>query len=101
MVKVVNCKVVVAGLFFSQRECCLNVFSHNELLFFAFDRSADVVGRDAVTPPELTADAPVLDIFEPIAICRFVLVRHKFDVVVHYRRESDFCEVLHVNEPLQ
>ena len=54
-----------------------------------------------MSPPKLARDAPVLDVFEPVAIGILVLGRIEDDVIVHYRRECDVCKVLHTNEPLQ
>ena len=53
-----------------------------------------------MTPPELATDAPILDIFEPVAICVFIFSRVEFDVVVHHWSESDFGKMLHFEEPL-
>ena len=60
-----------------------------------------VICRDAVTPPELAGDTPVFDVLEPVAVCVFVFGGIEDDVVVHYRRECDVCEVLHFHEPLE
>ena len=53
-----------------------------------------------MTPPELTADTPVLDVLQPVAIGVLILLRIELDVVVHYWREGDVSKVLHLEEPL-
>ena len=53
-----------------------------------------------MTPPELTADTPVLDVLQPVAIGVLVLLRIELDVIVHHRREGDVGKVLHLEEPL-
>ena len=53
-----------------------------------------------MTPPELTADTPVLDVLQPVAIGVLILLRVELDVVVHYWREGDVSKVLHLEEPL-
>ena len=54
-----------------------------------------------MTPPQLAADTPVLNVFEPVAVSRFVFSGHKLDVVVHHRRKGYFGKVLHVDKPLE
>ena len=53
-----------------------------------------------MTPPELTADTPVLDVLQPVAIGVLVLLRIELDVIVHYWRKGDVSKVLHLEEPL-
>ena len=53
-----------------------------------------------MAPPQLAADAPVLDVLEPIAISRFIFSGNELDVVVHNRRKSYFGKMLHVDKPL-
>ena len=53
-----------------------------------------------MTPPQLTADTPVFDVFQPVAICIFIFSRVELQFVVHYRRQSHVCKVLHAQEPL-
>ena len=37
-----------------------------------------VVSRDSVSPPELTGNAPITDIFQPVQICLTKACRNKF-----------------------
>ena len=53
-----------------------------------------------MTPPELTADTPVLDVLQPVAIGVLVLLRIELDIIVHYGRQGDVGKVLHLEEPL-
>ena len=53
-----------------------------------------------MSPPQLTADAPVLDVLHPVAIGVFVFRRIELDVVVHHRFERDLRQVLHFEKPL-
>ena len=60
-----------------------------------------VIRRDTVAPPELATDTPVFDVLQPVAVGVLVLRRIEHDVVVHYGRQRDICEMLHLHEPLQ
>ena len=53
-----------------------------------------------MSPPQLTADTPVLDVFHPMTIGILKLRRIELDVVLHHRFQSDLCEVFHLQEPL-
>ena len=53
-----------------------------------------------MSPPQLTADTPVLDVFHPMAIGILELRRIEFNVILHHRFQGDLCEVLHLQEPL-
>src|ERR1039458_7900911 len=48
-----------------------------------------VPGRDAVAPPELPRDAPVMDVFHPLQVDRLVVLRSEADasVVDHVLRD--------------
>ena len=94
MTKVVECEGIVACFGTCSFECSFGCRGNHVASF------REVVSRDAVTPPELAADAPVLDIFEPVTIGVFVFSRVELDVVVHDRSECDFGKVLHFEEPL-
>ena len=41
-----------------------------------------IVDRDAMTPPQLSADAPVLDVFKPSVVYLLKPFRHNFDVAI-------------------
>ena len=94
MTEVVECEGIVACFGTCSFECFFGSFGSPLATF------RKVVSRDAVTPPKLAADAPVLDIFEPVAIGVFVFSRVELDVVVHHWSECDFGKVLHFEEPL-
>ena len=73
------------------------------LLFILGDNEAarrKIPSRDAVAPPQLTRDAPVLDVLKPMAIGVLVLGRIELDVIVHDRGQRDVGHVLHLQEPL-
>ena len=53
-----------------------------------------------MTPPELAANTPVLDVLQPVAIGVLILLRIELNIIVHYWREGDVCKVLHLEEPL-
>ena len=42
-------------------------------------------GRDAMAPPELAADAPVLDVGQPLHIGGLPVFRHKLDMAFGHR----------------
>ena len=73
---------------------------HDDALL-AVGGGGEVVGGDAVAPPELAADAPVLDVLEPDAVGVLVLLGHEADDVIHHRGEAPLGEVLHVDKPLE
>ncbi|MNE40391.1 hypothetical protein D3C80_1344070 [compost metagenome] len=41
--------------------------------------------RNAVSPAQLTAYTPVLDIAHPVAVQVFELSRYEFDIIIHHR----------------
>ena len=43
------------------------------------------ISRNTVSPPQLTADAPVLDVFKPYTVGGLVLLGDETDYVVHDR----------------
>ena len=60
-----------------------------------------VVRRNTVTPPQLTRDAPILDVLQPVTVRVLVFGRIELDLVLHHRRQRDIGKVLHLNKPLQ
>ena len=54
-----------------------------------------------MSPPELTRDAPVLDVLQPVLVCGLVFGRIELDVIVHDGRQCDVGKMLHLEEPLQ
>ena len=59
-----------------------------------------VPDRDAVPPPQLAADAPVLDVFQPVVIHLGEAVGHDLDLALAYNLEGGFCQRLNAYEPL-
>ena len=53
-----------------------------------------------MSPPQLTADTPVFDVFHPVTVGILVFGRVEFQIVVHYRRQCHICKMLHLEEPL-
>ena len=87
-------QVGIAGFFLGQFECFFSSLGHHESALW------QVVGRDAVSPPQLSADAPVLDVLHPVTVSIFVFGRIELDFVLHHRFQSDLRQVLHLQEPL-
>ena len=87
-------QVGVATLLAGKLECFLCGLGNHELLVVV------VICRDAVSPPQLARDAPVLNVLQPVLIGVLVLGRYKQNVVVHNGRQGDVGKVLHRQEPL-
>ncbi len=87
----------VSLLLLSQLQSLLGSLGYHEVLLAIV---VEVVGRDTMTPPELAADAPVLDVLQPVTVGVLVFLRVELDVIIHYWREGDVCEMLHLEEPL-
>ena len=87
-------QVGIATLFTSELQSLLLVFSNNETARGQIPRG------DAMAPPELTANAPVFDVLEPVAVGILILCGIELDVVVHHGRQRDVGHVLHLQEPL-
>ncbi len=60
-----------------------------------------VPDRDAVTPPQLPADTPVLDIIHPVQENLGEAIRHKVDLALAHRFSCHFCQAVHLYEPLR
>ncbi len=87
-------EVLVAGLLLSQSNSLFNGLSHH----IATLRKE--VGWDAVTPPELARDTPVLDVGHPVAVGVLKLSRVELDIVVHHSVERRLSQLVHLQEPL-
>ena len=59
-----------------------------------------VPGGDLVTPPELTGDAPVVDILHPIDIGLGEALRHEVDGAVLHHADGLLGQRRHLHEPL-
>src|ERR1017187_7565224 len=62
--------------------------------------------RDAMSPPKLSADAPVVDVFHPVEISLLVLLRRESDRFFAVRtrldgRDSLVGQRLNLDEPLR
>ena len=44
------------------------------------------IGRYAMTPPQLTADTPILDVLHPVTISILEFRRIELDLIIHHRR---------------
>ena len=53
-----------------------------------------------MAPPQLAADAPILNVLEPMAISILVLGRVEADFIVHHRCQGQVGKVFHLDEPL-
>ena len=59
-----------------------------------------VEGRDAVAPPELARDRPVVDVLHPVEVGRFPCLRQDLNRAVAHDVDGRFCERLDFHEPL-
>src|SRR5258708_19129817 len=55
--------------------------------------------RNAMAPPERAADAPVLDIVEPLRVSRAPVLRHESDRAIAYSGECGFGDRLSTARP--
>ena len=53
-----------------------------------------------MSPPQLSAYAPVFDVLHPVTVSVFVFGRIELDFVLHHRLQSDLRQVFHLQEPL-
>ena len=60
-----------------------------------------VVGRDTVSPPELTGDTPVLDILKPVKIGLTVVLRNELELAGLDGLDRRLRHLLHTYEPLR
>ena len=54
-----------------------------------------------MTPPELSGDTPVSDVFHPVEVVLRESLRYESDRTVPYCFDSRLCELFHLNEPLE
>ncbi|KAG1458113.1 hypothetical protein G6F57_014757 [Rhizopus arrhizus] len=57
-------------------------------------------GRNAVAPPQLAADAPVLDVVHPVAVGVDPVRRHEGNAAVLDQFQATLGQVVHLHEPL-
>ena len=60
-----------------------------------------VISRDSVSPPELTGNTPVTDIFKPVQISLAKAWRNKFQFARFQRIHSCLCHLVHTYKPLR
>ena len=92
-------QVLSTGLLACQLQSGFCGFGHHKLFLFSVG-GTDIVGRNAMSPPQLTADAPVLDVAKPVLIGVFVLCGIETNLVVHHGRQGEIGKVLHAEIPL-
>src|SRR6266511_424878 len=71
---------------------------------FARDRHMTVWAipyRDAMSPPQLPADAPVLDVFEPVEIGLLKAFGHNLDASISHCCKRGFCQWFDCHKPLR
>ena len=54
-----------------------------------------------MAPPQLTRDAPVLDVLQPVLIGVLIFGGIEFQLVIQDWRQGDVSKVLHLEEPLE
>ena len=94
LTEIAHLQRVVAALFAGQRESLFGRLGYHESAL------RQVVGRYAVSPPQLTRDAPVLDVLHPVAVGVLELVGVELDVVIHDGFEGRFGQFTHLDKPL-
>ena len=94
LAQVVDCEVAVSALFLGERERLVGSLGNDISALW------EEIGRDAVSPPELAADTPVLDILHPVAIGVLVFRRIEFQFIVHHGSEGNLGKMFHLQEPL-
>ena len=71
-----------------------------ETVFHHVGSIRKVVGRNSLTPPQLTADTPVAGILHPVTIGVTVFVRNEFDESVLHLCQGCRGQFFHLQEPL-
>jgi hypothetical protein len=59
-----------------------------------------VPDRDAVPPPQLARDAPILDVLQPVKVNLLETLRDNLDAPVADGGQRGFCQRLDLDEPL-
>ena len=84
-------------------QMCAAALRANMGLFAGHDRLAAfgaIPGRDAVAPPELAGNAPILDVFHPVIIRLRHAIGNELDAAVAHAVHSRAGQRLHLHEPL-
>lgn len=59
------------------------------------------ISWDSMSPPELSTDAPILNLFKPVKPCLFVLFRNDKKVLTSDSITRSFGKIFTVNVPLR
>src|SRR5262249_2419166 len=59
-----------------------------------------IPNRDAMPPPQLTADTPILDVLQPVVISLFKTLRHDLDAPITDHIQAGFRKGFNFDEPL-
>ena len=94
LTEIFHCQSCVACLFLCFRQGFFGSGCHYVTAF------RQEVSRNTVSPPQLTADTPVLDVFHPVTVGILIFRRIEFQFIIHYRRQRHICKMLHFEEPL-
>ena len=94
LLQVVERQRGVAALLYGLHKRLLLSFGHNEAA-----AGKEICG-DAVTPPKMTRDAPVLDVGHPVTVKVLEFGWHIFDIIRLYGFKSGFGKVFHLYKPL-
>ena len=86
---------VQLGIFlFCDVQGLVDVVRHHKFVVRQVER------RDAVTPPQLAANTPILHVLHPMGVCVFEFIGVEFDVILHHGLQSGLCHLVHLAEPL-
>src|ERR1019366_4684664 len=58
-------------------------------------------GGNAMSPPQLPRDAPVVNVAHPLEVSLGVILRHELDVAVLHHRDGAVGQRLDLDEPLR
>ena len=94
LTQVAHLQRVVASLSASQFQCLLSGLGNY------ITTLGQIVSRNALTPPQLTRDTPVLDVLHPVAVYILIFLGNKLDLVLHHRAGCGLSQFLHRQEPL-
>ena len=66
----------------------------------SFAALGTVISGNSMSPPELTGNTPVLDVFHPVIINLVKAFRDKFGFTAFHRFNGGLCKRLHLHKPL-
>ena len=67
---------------------------------YEFTALVTVISRNSVSPPDLSGNTPVTDIFKPVQINLIETLRYELKLSGLNRFNCRFCKLLHADEPL-